>query len=67
MKKKRLKVLYKKNAKEVKSDDFWLSIKNNLKIDVTLINKIETYRGVVMNPFSHYDLEKPEFKAELDK
>ncbi len=63
----RLKVLYKKNTKEVKSDDFWQSIKSNLKLDETVIKDIETYRSSVMNPFSHYDLEKPEFKIELEK
>ena len=28
---------------------------------------IEIHRGVVMNPFSHYDLEKPEFQTELQQ
>lgn len=65
--KRRLKVLYKKNAKEIKSDDFWQSIKSNLNIDKQLVKNIETYRSIVMNPFSHYDLEKPEFKVELEK
>ncbi len=65
--KHRLKVLYKKKTKEVKSDDFWQSIKDNLKLDEALIKEIETYRSTVMNPFSHYDLEKPEFKIELEK
>mgnify|MGYP000653319958 CR=1 FL=1 len=30
-----------------------------------LIKELEIHRGTVMNPFSHYDLEKPEFEQEL--
>ena len=26
---------------------------------------METCRGTVMNPFSHYDLKKPQFQTEL--
>lgn len=64
--KKSLDVLYKKNQKELKSDDFWQSIVLQTDIEEALVKKIEIHRGVVMNPFSHYDLEKPEFKTELE-
>ncbi len=64
--KKKLDVLYKKNQKELKSDDFWRSIKEQTDIDDAIIKEVEIYRGVVMNPFSHDDLEKPEFKKELE-
>ncbi|MBK7037871.1 MAG: hypothetical protein IPH42_16395 [Bacteroidetes bacterium] len=30
-----------------------------------MVKEIVIHRGVVMNPFSHYDLEKPEFEKEL--
>lgn len=62
----RLLVIYKKNQKEVTSDDFWLAIETQTDLDPVLIREIGIHRGVVMNPFSHYDLEKPEFKRELE-
>ena len=62
---RKLSVEYNRNQKEVLSDDFWRSIKEQTDIDQTLISEIEIHRGVVMNPFSHYDLEKPEFRQEL--
>lgn len=64
--KKSLNVLYKKNQKELKSDDFWQSIVEQTDIDEALVKQVEIHRGTVMNPFSHYDLEKPEFKTELE-
>ena len=64
--KKSLTVRYKKNQKELKSDDFWTSIIEQTDIDESQVKAIETHRGVVMNPFSHYDLEKPEFRAEIE-
>lgn len=27
--------------------------------------KVELYRGIVMNPVSHYTLEKPQYKTEI--
>ena len=35
-------------------------------ISEDLKNEIETHRETVMNPFSHYDLERPQFRAELE-
>lgn len=63
--KQRIPVAYKKNQKEVTSDDFWTAIESQTDLDSALIHEITIHRGVVMNPFSHYDLEKPEFEVEL--
>src|SRR5690606_33329890 len=63
--KQRIPVTYKKNQKEVTSDDFWTAIELQTNLDPALIKEIKIHRGVVMNPFSHYDLEKPEFEKEL--
>lgn len=63
--KQRIPVAYKKNQKEVTSDDFWSAIESQTDLAPALIHDITIHRGVVMNPFSHYDLEKPEFEAEL--
>jgi len=65
--KKELWVRYNKNSKEIKSDDYWQSIKEFTNISAELVTKIESHRGTVMNPFSHYDLEKPEFRSELEQ
>tara|TARA_R110002111_G_scaffold131077_1_gene196028 strand:+ start:3083 stop:4630 length:1548 start_codon:yes stop_codon:yes gene_type:complete len=65
--KNNLLVKYKINAKELKSDDFWKAIKTQTNIDASLIKEVETCRGTVMNPFSHHDLTKPVFEAELKK
>ena len=58
-------VIYKKNAKDITSEDFWLAITTQTNLDKQFINELEIHRGTVMNPFSHYDLEKPEFAQEL--
>lgn len=63
--KQRIPVAYKKNQKEVTSDDFWTAIESQTNLDPALVKEIKIHRGVVMNPFSHYDLEKPEFEKEL--
>lgn len=61
-----LRVVYKTKSKEYKSDDFWKIINRDTNVPDALKRKIETHRGTVMNPFSHYDLEKPEFRRELE-
>jgi energy-coupling factor transporter ATP-binding protein EcfA2 len=63
--KQRIPVAYKKNQKEVTSDDFWMAIETQTNLDPSLIKDVKIHRGTVMNPFSHYDLEKPEFEKEL--
>lgn len=65
--KNNLFVKYKIKSKELKSDDFWNAIKLQTTIDEVLISEVETCRGTVMNPFSHHDLNKPTFEAELIK
>lgn len=63
--KQKIPVCYHKNQKETTSEDFWTAIESQTDLDPALIHDIKIHRGVVMNPFSHYDLEKPEFEAEL--
>jgi len=63
--KQRIPVAYKKNQKEVTSEDFRTAIESQTNIDSALVKEITIHRTVVMNPFSHYDLEKPEFEKEL--
>ena len=65
-KKQGLLVRYKMKHGKMESENFWLSIKNQTDINSDLALKIDMHRSVVMNPFSHYDLEKPEFKKELE-
>ncbi len=62
---RKLLVIYKKNVKEITSEDYWLAITTQTNLDRELIKELEIHRGTVMNPFSHYDLEKPEFEQEL--
>ena len=65
--KNNLLVKFKTKSKELKSDDFWNAIITQTNIDEHFVREVETCRGTVMNPFSHHDLEKPEFEAELIK
>ncbi|RWY57532.1 AAA family ATPase [Mucilaginibacter gilvus] len=63
--KKVLQVSYKIRQKDFKTEDFWEAITKQTDLDPALVKEIETHRSTVMNPFSHYDLEKPEFEKEL--
>lgn len=63
--KKGLLVEYKIRQKDFDTNDFWDAITKQTDIDEILVKEIETHRSTVMNPFSHYDLEKPEFEREL--
>lgn len=54
---------YKKRRKDYKVEDFWKVVKEDVLPGTKA--KIETYRALVLNPFSHYDTEKHEFKTEL--
>lgn len=60
-----LLVKYKIKSRELKSDDFWNAIKLQTTIEKDFVNEVETYRGTVMNPLSHHDIEKPTFEIEL--
>lgn len=64
--KKALQVNYKTRQKDFTTEDFWDAITNQTDIQPELAKEIEIHRGTVMNPFSHYDLERPEFKKELE-
>lgn len=61
----KLPVPFKKNQKEVTSEDFWKSIKSQTNTKTELVKEITIHRSLVMNPYSHHDLEKPEFEKEL--
>ena len=68
---KKIPVKFDKNQSKVSGEDFWSVCKDKTKPDGTryisevLRNAIETQRTLVMNPFVHYDLIKPTFRAEL--
>ena len=57
--KKNLLVRYRENPKDLRSDDFWTPIKTGTLKDGTpfleqsLINEIELYRSIILNPLSH--------------
>ena len=56
---KNLQVRYRENPKELQSNDFWGPIKTGTSKDGTpfleqsLINEIELYRSIILNPLSH--------------
>ena len=63
--KKHLKVKYYKQPFKNTSEDFWEAVKEYTNLNNSIIEKIELYRSIVMNPISHYTIEKPEFKNEI--
>jgi energy-coupling factor transporter ATP-binding protein EcfA2 len=90
-KKKDIKIKYRDNIKELKSDDFWQEIKSieveirqgkkpKLKhqypdkfdvlfTDLTIVDEIELYRNVVLNPLSHsqiINITKDEVSKAID-
>jgi hypothetical protein len=68
---KKIPVKFNKNQSKIPGEDYWSVSKDKIKQDGTryipeaLRNNIETQRTLVMNPFVHYDLNKPTFRAEL--
>jgi len=56
---KNIKIKYRENIKELESNDFWKEIKlfckkeNTLFLCVILVDEIELYRSIVLNPLSH--------------
>jgi len=68
---KKIPVKFDKNQSKISGEDFWGACKDKTKPDGTryvteaLRDDIETQRTLVMNPFVHYDLNKPTFRAEL--
>ncbi len=69
--KKKIPVKFDKNQSKVSGENFWSACKDKTKPDGTryitevLRDNIEIQRTLVMNPFVHYDLNKPTFRAEL--
>ena len=51
--KKRLPVRYSEDPKKLPSDDFWTPIKDGDFLQESLINEIELYRKIILNPLSH--------------
>jgi len=69
-----LSVRYHENPKKLNSDDFWKPIKTGKKdgtpfISKELIENIELYRSIILNPFSHGRVVveiKDEIKKAID-
>lgn len=61
--KKKIKVPFKSRLKSHTTEDFWNEIKG--EIDTGVVTEIERYRSLVLNTFSHYNLENHEIKKEL--
>jgi len=61
--KKKIKVPFKSKLKTYTTEDFWSEIKD--KIDDAVVKDVEKYRSLVLNTFSHYNLENHEIKKEL--
>lgn len=62
--KKKKAVIFKSSPNKYSTQDFWKVIKDD--IEPTLKSTIETYRALVLNPFSHYNTERHEIRAELE-
>ena len=60
---KKKPVIFKSRLKNYTSEDFWNTIKDDLPEQTR--NDIETYRALVLNPFSHYNTERHEIRTEL--
>ena len=52
-KKKNLKVKYHENPKNLRSEDLWTPIKTGGFLQQNLIDEIELYRSIILNPLSH--------------
>jgi len=61
--KKGKKVVFKLRLKDYTTEDFWKVIKDDLPGKAR--TDIESYRSLVLNPFSHYNTERHEIKTEL--
>lgn len=65
-------VKYKIQAHKVDIDSFWQAVQNEVIPGTTtqlFTNKMKTdltrYRSLILNPFSHYDLSRHQFRSEL--
>ena len=57
------KVVFKSRLKDYTTEHFWSVVKADAPNSV---GDIERYRALVLNPFSHYNTERHEIKAELE-
>ena len=57
--KKNLQVRYRENLKHLTSEDFWRPIKNTNSVEMELIEEIELYRSIILNPLSHANTVNP--------
>ena len=68
--KRKLQVKYRENPKELTSRDFWTAIVEKRKgdpfLEKELIDDIELYRSIILNPLSHSRIV-PEIKGEISK
>jgi len=60
---KKKKVVFKSRLKDYTTEHFWSVVKADAPNSV---GDIERYRALVLNPFSHYNTERHEIKAELE-
>jgi hypothetical protein len=69
--KEKIKVEYKIDPRTIKADNLWQAIKRKLRDDgkeddlISVIDDIETYRRIILNPFSH-ESTTPVAKAEIE-
>jgi len=62
--KKKIKIAFKSKLNAYTTQDFWKEIKDGL--NPLIVKDIEKYRSLVLNTFSHYNIENHEIKKELD-
>ena len=65
--KKNLQVKYRENPKDLRSNDFWTSIKNGTSfLEQNFIEEIELYLSIILNPLSHARIV-PVVKREISE
>ena len=73
--KKDIAIKYRENPKELKSEDFWAPIKMEtdeaglLFLDLRVVDEIELYRSIILNPLSHatfVNIYKKELEDAID-
>jgi recombinational DNA repair ATPase RecF len=57
-------ITYRRRLKDYTTEHFWNALKGDLQ--QTTRERIETYRSLVLNTFSHYNTERHEIRAELN-
>jgi energy-coupling factor transporter ATP-binding protein EcfA2 len=71
--KHKLKVKYQIKTHHISGEDYWAAVKVDSSHFLPrakakrnrIINNIEKLRTLVMNPFVHYDIHRPQFRTEL--